>query len=66
MNTIEEGFKTYKDTPSNINEHIPVLAEYAEKVLLVTSLVHQQGPAALAVLDARTVKAEQRKIVSPA
>jgi hypothetical protein len=31
MTTIEEGYKYAKDTPSNCNEHIETLAEYAEK-----------------------------------
>lgn len=38
MSTIEEGFNQAKDTPSNVHEHIPVLAEYAEKCSSVVEL----------------------------
>lgn len=38
MTTIEEGFTAAKDTPSNINEHLGVLADYAEKCTSVAEL----------------------------
>ena len=38
MTTIEEGFTLAKDTVSNVNEHIPVLAEYAEKCTSIAEL----------------------------
>jgi hypothetical protein len=38
MTTIEEGYNRVKDTPSNVNEHIPILAEYAEKCSSVAEL----------------------------
>lgn len=38
MTTIEEGFSTYKNKPSNIHEHMSVLAEYAEKCTSVVEL----------------------------
>jgi hypothetical protein len=38
MSTIEEGFNHAKDTPSNVHEHIPILAEYAEKCTSVVEL----------------------------
>ena len=38
MTTIEEGFLHAKDTPSNVNEHIPILAEYAERCTSVGEL----------------------------
>lgn len=38
ISTIEDGFKMVKDTPSNVNEHIPTLAEYTEKCSSVVEL----------------------------
>jgi hypothetical protein len=38
MATIEEGYSTVKDTPSNINEHISVLADYSEKCTSIAEL----------------------------
>ena len=38
MSTIEEGYIHAKDTPSNINEHIPLLAEYAERCTSIAEL----------------------------
>jgi hypothetical protein len=38
ISTIEDGYNLMKDTISNINEHIPVLAEYAEKCCHVVEL----------------------------
>jgi hypothetical protein len=38
MTTIEQGFNTAKETPSNVNEHIPFLADYAEKCTSVAEL----------------------------
>jgi hypothetical protein len=38
ITTIEEGFTKVSKTVSNINEHIPVLAEYAEKCTSVAEL----------------------------
>lgn len=38
MTTIEEGFNMAKDQPSNINEHIETLADYAEKCTGVVEL----------------------------
>lgn len=38
ISTIVDGFNLMKDNVSNINEHIPVLAEYAEKCSHVVEL----------------------------
>lgn len=38
MTTIEEGFNNAKNTPSNVNEHIQVLADYAEKCSSIAEL----------------------------
>jgi hypothetical protein len=38
ITTIEEGFQNAKETPSNVNEHITVLADYSEKCTSVAEL----------------------------
>ena len=38
MTTIEDGFNMVKEQPSNVNEHIQTLADYAEKCTSVVEL----------------------------
>lgn len=38
MTTIEEGYNLAKDRPSNVNEHIPILADYTSKCASVCEM----------------------------
>ena len=38
MNTVEENYNTLVNTPSDINEHLPVLKKYAEQCEHITEM----------------------------
>jgi cephalosporin hydroxylase len=56
MNTIEDIYKHFCETPGDINEHLPVLREYAEKCEHVTEMGARWGCSTFAILSGRPKK----------
>lgn len=56
MNTINEIYKHFCNTPGDINEHLPVLKEYAEKCEHVTEMGARWGCSTFAILNGRPNK----------
>lgn len=63
ITTIEEGFNTVSKTISNVNEHIPILAEYAEKCTSVAELGIREMTTTWAFLKGLRFNKKKKKVL---
>lgn len=64
ITTIEDGFKMMKDNPSNVNEHIPTLAEYTEKCSSVVELGVNEMNTTWAFLKGLRFNKKKKKVLT--